>query len=164
MGGNTKLLVILVLALPLVLPAFFWIKRNFDLDFLSENLSFFAAEIDAMAVGLLTLEVQNSEEFGDSGGVSESFCFSIAVADEIIAIEANVLVEDSNASENEVTVILPKRKCHKPSKVEVFDKQTGPGVPTWLAAGATPIILEACHLSTFLQDLQFQRGMVTSFG
>ncbi|KAG5536223.1 hypothetical protein RHGRI_023864 [Rhododendron griersonianum] len=94
---------------------------------------------DAMAVGLVTPEVQNSVVFSDPGGVSESFCFSIAVVDEIIVeieasevqgCEANILVEDSEASENEVTVISPKRKRHKPNKVEVFDKDTGLG---WLS-------------------------------
>lgn len=85
-----------------------------------------------MAVGLVTPEVQNSVVFSDPGGVSESFCFSIAVVDEIIVeieasevqgCEANILVEDSEASENEVTVISPKRKRHKPNKVEVFAYQ-----------------------------------------
>lgn len=104
-----------------------------------------------MAAGLVTPEVQNSEQFGDPGGVSESFSFSIAVVDEIIVeieasevqgCEVNILVEDSEASENEVTVISPKRKRLKPNKVEVFayqkkknkvevfDKDTGLG---WLS-------------------------------
>ncbi|KAI8542952.1 hypothetical protein RHMOL_Rhmol08G0180300 [Rhododendron molle] len=77
-----------------------------------------------MAVGLVTPEVQNSEDFGDPGGVSESFCFSIAVVDDLIVeieasevqgCEVNILVEDSEASENEMTVISPKRKRHKPT-------------------------------------------------